>query len=101
MLTKQYFAEFLIFENTIIGDQSINVSVEFEAEKKFENCKNECKKGFNDTTCLGFITYQNNGKTFCQLKAGNTSCGVSNVTTSFVRRDVQSHCKGISSEHWT
>ena len=69
-----------------------------KADTKFRNCKDECTKGVHSMDCVGFITYQQNGTTFCQLKAGNTSCERSNGTTSFVRRDVQNHCIGIVSK---
>ena len=89
------FLEFLIIDNKSIGDLSTNISIEMKTDKKFRNCKDECTNGAYSMDCVGFTTYQHNGKSFCQLKAGNTACDHSYGTTSFVKRTVQNQCKGI------
>lgn len=84
----------MVIDNKSIGDLYTNLSFVMKADRKFHNCKDECTKGDNSNDCVGFLTYQYNGTTFCQLKAVDTSCEHSIGTASFVRRDVPNHCKG-------
>ena len=73
---------------------SLNISPVIEVDNRFQSCKESCVKGPYSNDCIGFTAFQENGKTFCQLKAGNVSCEDSTNTTIFVRGDVQNQCRG-------